>query len=253
MMSSACLYQARVMHRRARPAPYRFVYRVFSLLVDIDQLDELHKQSSLLSVNRFNLVSFYESDHLPEGETSLRGWIDGVLRSHQIDPARLTVKLLCFPRILGWVFNPLSIWYCMDRQGVPRAIVCEVRNTFGERHCYLLRPGVDAAWPVREQCQKQFHVSPFIEMDAQYHFCLDEPGERLRVLIKEYQDEQLLLVASQTGVAQALTTASLLRQLLRVPLQTVRVLVGIHWQALKIWLRGTPFNSKPAPPVKEVS
>jgi len=253
MKRPAILYSSNVMHRRTRPAPYRFVYRVFSLLVDIDRLDEVHRMSILLSVNKFNLCSFHESDHLPEGIDDMRTWVNGVLRSHHIPPENLVIKLLCFPRVLGHVFNPLSIWYCEDRQGNPLAVICEVRNTFGERHCYLMSSDEKKTWPVLHRCNKEFHVSPFIDMQAEYHFRLAKPGDQLSVLITEYENNELLLVASQNGVARALSTTNLILQLFRVPFQTLKVLFAIHWQALKIWLHGTPFHSKPSPPIKEVS
>ena len=250
----AVLYSSRVMHRRLRPAPYRFVYRVFSLLLDVDRLSHVHALSPIFSVNRFNLLSFYEKDHVPREGMSLRAWADQTLTRHGIDASKVKIKLLCFPRILGFVFNPLSIWYCEDDMGNPSAVICEVRNTFGERHCYLLKPDTKKpAWPMRQSHTKDFHVSPFIGMQASYQFRLSRPGAKLNVLIREFESNQLLLVASQTGITQRFNTQNLLLQLLRVPLQTFKVVFAIHWQALKIWLRGTPFHSKPAPPAEEIS
>jgi DUF1365 family protein len=251
---SAVLYAAKVMHRRLRPAPYRFVYRVFSILLDVDRLPKADTLSPIFSVNRFNLLSFYERDHVPGARIGLREWANQVLARHGIDSAGLNIRLLCFPRILGLVFNPLSIWYCEDGAGRPRAAICEVRNTFGERHSYLLAPGTEnPAWPLRQSHSKDFHVSPFIGMRATYQFRLSRPDETLKVLIREFESDRLLLVASQTGEAQRFDTRNLLRQLLRVPLQTLKIVFAIHWQALKIWRRGTPFHAKPAPPTEEVT
>ena len=247
------LYSSVVMHRRTRPHPYRFVYRVFSLLVDIDRLDDLDRLSPILSVNKFNVFSFHVADHLANDADTPRAWVNRVLREYHVQPEGLIIKLLCFPRILGLVFNPLSVWFCEDEQGSPRAIICEVRNTFGERHCYLLSPGRKNAWPVMQHCKKNFHVSPFIPMETEYRFRIERPGEQLSVIIEEYENNELLLVASQTGRAQPITTRSLLSQFVRVPFQTIKVLVGIHWHALKIWLNGAHFYSKPSPPIKEIS
>ena len=252
--ASAVLYSAKVMHRRLRPAPYRFVYRVFSVLLDVDRLSEVNTLSPIFSVNRFNVLSFYERDHVPRAGIGLREWVNQVLADHGIDATGSKIRLLCFPRVLGLVFNPLSIWYVEDLAGRPKAALCEVRNTFGERHCYLLAPEAEnSQWPIRKSHAKDFHVSPFIGMRAVYQFRLSRPDKKLRVLIREFESSRLLLVASQTGQARRFTTRNLLRQLLRVPLQACKVVFAIHWQALKIWLRGTPFHSKPAPPTEEVT
>lgn len=253
-IENACIYSAEVMHQRLYGAAYRFRYRVFSLLLDIDTLDQAAAATAVFSRNRFNLLSFYDSDHLPAGEHSLRGWAEGVLAHGGVDGSGLRIRLLCFPRLLGWVFNPLSLWYCETPQGRPAAVIAEVRNTFGERHCYLLKPQQpQAEWPLRQRHAKDFHVSPFIGMQASYEFRLSRPEENLRVTIREFEQDRLLLVATQTGRRLPFTTGQLILQGLRVPLQTLKVLAAIHWQALKIWLQGGRFHRKPAPPIEEVS
>jgi len=250
----ACVYSAEVMHRRLTTAQYRFRYRIFSVLLDIDRLGQAAASTRLFSLNRFNLLSFHSADHLPPGETDMRAWAERVLAGGGIDGRRLRIRLLCFPRLLGWVFNPLSLWYCETPDGRPAAVIAEVRNTFGERHCYLLKPQrEEAGWPLRQRHPKEFHVSPFIGMQAEYDFRLSRPDERLGVLIREYEGERLMLVASQTGVRRPFTDQQLLSQVLRVPLQTLKILAAIHWQALKIWAQGARFHRKPAPPIKEVS
>lgn len=252
--AAACLYSARVMHRRYFGAAYAFRYRVFSLLLDIDRIDEAVAASPLFSRNRFNLVGFHDADHLPPGAAGLRPWAEGVLAAAGIDGRGLKISLLCFPRILGRVFNPLSLWYCEQPDGRPAAVIAEVRNTFGERHCYLLQPQSPGAdWPLVAEHAKDFHVSPFIGMGARYAFRLPRPDARLRVAIRETMDGRLLLVATQSGERLELTTANLLMQLARVPLQTLKVLGAIHWQALKIWLKGARFHRKPPPPIQEVT
>ena len=254
MSTAACLYESEVMHQRFFKANYRFRYRVFSLLLDIDRLDEIEQRSALFSRNRFNLLSFYDADHLPDGDKDLRQWAEGILGRGGIDGSRLTIRLLCFPRVLGWVFNPLSLWYCESGDGRPKAIIAEVRNTFGERHCYLLKPAAgQSGWPLRQSHRKDFHVSPFIQMDAHYDFRLSRPADRLRVVIREFQDDELMLVATQIGRQRPFSSAECLKQLARVPLQTAKVLLAIHWHALRIWLQGERFHRKPAPPLEEVS
>ena len=253
---TAILYSSVVTHRRLYPHAYRFSYRVFSLLLDIDRLDDAHRASPLFSRNRFNLLSFYDRDHVPSDFTTVRDWANHVLGGAGIEGRELRIRLLCFPRVMGWVFNPLSIWYCEDGDSRPRAVICEVRNTFGERHCYLLKPESvedSGGWPVRASHEKDFHVSPFIGMAAQYHFRLSQPGETLQVSIRETENGRPLLFAAQHGQRRAFTTSNLMRQVLRVPMQTLKVLGAIHWHALKIWIGGTPFHPKPKPPTQEVS
>lgn len=249
------LYLTQVMHRRLFPVRYRFVYRVFSLLLDLDALDTLgHSGSRWLSIGRFNLLSFHPADHGPRDGSPLRPWLDRLLGDHGIDLAGGPVKLLCFPRVLGVGFNPLSLWYCFHPDGGLRVVLAEVNNTFGEHHFYLLgRDRAPGDQPLRDAANKCFHVSPLIGMDAQYRFRLAVPDERLSVLIREYQDGRLMLVASQTGQGVPLNDRTLLRAWLRTPLATLKVVAAIHWQALKIWLRGAPFFPKPSPPRNEVT
>ena len=250
----ASLYRSEVMHRRLFPVRYRFAYRVYSLLLDIDRLDEAAAGSRVFGHNRPNLFAFYDRDHGPRDGSALRPWIDALLSRAGIELAGGRVELLCFPRVLGYVFNPLSIWYCHHRDGSLRAVLCEVSNTFGESHAYLLHDhGRPMQWPVRDQHDKDFHVSPFIGMDARYHFRLGEPGEQLQVMIREFQDDALMLAAAQVGHRRPFTTGELLKAALAIPFMTFKVMALIHWQALKIWLKGARFYRKPAPPTEEVS
>lgn len=254
MSRAAAIYDCRVMHRRHRGAPYVFDYRLFSLLVDIDRLDELDRLSPLFSVDRFNLFSLRRQDHLGAGASDLREWADRTLAEQGIDGQGLHIRLLCMPRVLGWVFNPLSIWYCQDDKGRPVAVICEVRNTFGERHCYLLQPSEGQAdWPLRASHAKQFHVSPFLPVSGEYHFSLHRPGSGLRISILETDARLPVLSATQQGERQPFTTRGLLVRFFLFPLQTAKVLGAIHWHALKIWLRRVPFYKKPQAPIKEVS
>lgn len=255
---SLCVYRSNVMHQRLFDTAYRFRYRVFSLLLDIDALDQADTASAVFSRNRFNLLSFYDRDHLPDGEQGLRPWAERVLADGGIDGSGLRIRLLCFPRVLGVVFNPLSLWFCESPDGQPVAVIAEVRNTFGERHCYLLKPGqgqshAAAGWPLRASHAKDFHVSPFIGMQARYEFRLSRPDQQLRVVIREFQDDRLMLVATQTGQRRAFTSSVLLRETLRVPVQTLKILAAIHWHALTIWIKGARFHRKPEPPLEEVS
>lgn len=240
--NTARLYFSDVMHRRLFPVRYRFVYKVFSVFLNIDDLTGVTSRARLFSYNRFNLFAFYDRDHGPRDGSRLRPWIDERLQADGIDLDGGQIWLLCFPRLLGYVFNPLSLWFCFHRDGRLRAVLCEVKNTFGEQHGYLLHEcGHAMDWPVRKDATKCFYVSPFISMDARYAFRLSLPGEKLAIVIREYQENRLMLAAAQTGTSVALNDSNLMRAFLRTPLMTLKVIAMIHWQALKIWKNGAPF------------
>jgi len=245
-MDTSCLYLGKVMHRRLRQVSYRFTYRVFSLFVDLDELPALHRRLRFFSHNRFNLFSLRDRDHGPRDGTPLRPWLERLLAARGIQLEGGHVRLLCFPRVLGHVFNPLCVWYCHHRDGSLRAIVCEVRNTFGGMHHYVLSAdGRPMDWRAEYRARKVFHVSPFIQPEAEYRFHFQEPGGRVRVFIDEYADNQPLLKASIGGVRQVLSDATLIHMFSRLPFMTLKIIVMIHWQALKIWMRGGRFHRMP--------
>lgn len=255
----AALYNGTVMHTRFEP-PRRFDYRVCSFLLNIDQLDEAGSRLRLFSVNRFNLFSFHSRDHGPCDSSSLRRWVDQLLSEHGLELDGGRVNLLCFPRVLGFVFNPLSLWFCHHADGSLRAVIYEVRNTFGEKHHYLVRepdgaPLEPGTW---HAVDKVFHVSPFLGMNMQYRFLIQPPGERVRVLIDEYERQpddslQRMLIATLSGQRKAMTDAALLRNFISMPLMTFKIVAMIHWQAVKLWFRGARFHRKPEPPAHEVT
>ncbi len=253
-MTAALLYDCQVMHQRVFPVAYRFRYRVFSVLFDIDQVGTLAETRRWFSVNRFNLFSLYTRDHGRRDGSPWRPWIEAKLAEQGIELGGGPIRLLAMPRLLGYAFNPLSVWYCEDRDGRPRAVLLEVRNTFGEHHHYLLHAaGAPMAWPVQGQKPKRFHVSPFIDMNAAYAFRLGAPSPRLQIGIREFQDERLMLIANQSGRARPFTDRALLHILFTMPWATLKVMVLIHWQALKIWWRGGRYHRKPDAPDQEIS
>lgn len=239
-MPDVGLYRGEVMHLRLRPFRHRFVYDVFSVLLDLDRLGELDRRLRLFSVDRPGLVSFWSRDHGARDGSPLRPWIEAQLDAHGLADAAHRVFLLCFPRLFGYVFNPLSVYYCFARDGALRAIVYEVKNTFGGQRPYVLP--VDPARPadaaVRHDCAKDFYVSPFIPMAAHYRFKLSPPGERLSIAIHEDVAEGPLLIATLNARHRPLTDGQLIRAVLALPFMTHRVIAGIHWQALKLWLKG---------------
>ena len=248
-----CLYLGRVVHKRLRPFAYEFSHRVFYLLLDIDRLDG--PGSRLLSHNRFGLLSLYDRDHGTRDGRPLRPWVDASLNKAGLDLTGGTVRLLCFPRLWGFVFNPLSIFFCSDGDGRLRAILYEVKNTFGDQHTYLFRveAGGGDARPQIHACAKNLYVSPFIPQSAQYRFQVEEPGERLSVLIRESVDGEEVLLAALTGRRAPLCNRTLALAVLHHPLMTLKVILAIHWHALWLWLKGAKFHHRPEPPTPDVT
>ncbi|MES0873179.1 DUF1365 domain-containing protein [Sinimarinibacterium thermocellulolyticum] len=241
-----CLYATRVMHRRLVPPFYRFVYRVFYLFVDIDRLDALSARLRLFSLDRFNLLSLRTRDY-GDGR-GLRAWAEGVLRERGVELDGGRIRLLTFPRVLGFAFNPISLWYCEHRDGTLRAVIAEVNNTFGEKHSYVLASGgAPLPYEVPIEKEKVFHVSPFLDRVGQYRFTLGAPGARIRVAIRETQGGEAILDATLAGERLAVSDTAILSQVLRMPWMTIKVVAGIHWEALKLWLRGARFFRKPDP------
>jgi DUF1365 family protein len=228
--AQGAIYEGWVMHRRLRPRAHRFKYRVFSLLLEPAALPRLR----LLTHNRWGLFSFHDTDH-GDGRP-LDDWLNDVLAAAGVtaDGKR---QVLCYPRILGFVFNPLSVWFCHDPGGTLRAIIHEVHNTYDERHAYVL-PVEETGALVRQGCPKAFYVSPFLSPDCRYHFRITPPGESVAVAINESEAGKPILIASFAGRRRALTDGALVLMLLRYPLMTVKVFAAIHFEAVRLMLKG---------------
>ena len=244
---AACLYEGKVMHQRLKPFGHRFNYRVFSLLVDLDRLSEANGLSHLFSVNRFNWVSFHEKDHLDESEENLAQTARRRFRDAGVTEPLTRLLLVCYPRIFGVVFNPLAVYYGYGRDGALKGLIYEVRNTFGGRHRYVLkvRDGELGGNGLRQTAAKVFHVSPFVAMEMRYFFRMLPPGEEIRWRILETDKEGPLLSATFSGTKRPLTSASIARLCAAIPLLPVTILGGIHWEALKLWLKGAKFHRDP--------
>ena len=243
--AAASLYPGLVMHQRLKPFGHRFTYRVFSLLIDLDRLQEAGRQSPLFSVERANLVSFRQRDHGPRDGSSLREHVDRLLCEAGLAGPPARVLLLCYPRVLGYVFNPLSVYFAYDADGRLVALVYEVRNTFGDLHTYVAPVDTKEVGPegVRQERAKAFYVSPFIDMAQTYRFRVLPPGEAVRVRILETGSEGPLLSATFAGTRREARTGQLLGLSLKIPFMTLKIIAGIHWEALKLWLKGAPFHS----------
>jgi DUF1365 family protein len=237
---AAALYFGDVMHARLKPMGHRFSYRVMSLLVDLDRLDEADRLSPLFAVNRAALYSFHEADHGERDGTSLRAYAQRCAASRGIDLSGGRVTLLCYPRLFGYTFNPLSVYFCYRADGTLALMIYEVRNTFGDIHAYVLpvQPGETSRAGIRQEQDKLFYVSPFIEMAMRYRFRISPPGEDVKLRILETGRDGPLLAATFTGRRHALTSAALLRSFAALPLLTFKIMAAIHWQALRLWLKG---------------
>jgi uncharacterized protein len=251
-MSDGALYRGEVVHQRLRPRRHRLRYRMFSLLLDLDQLPALDARLRLLSVNRANLFSFHEADHGDGSAPGLKAQVEAWLCAAGL-AAGGRVRLLAMPRILGYAFNPLSVYFCDAPSGGLQAIVYEVNSTFGERHWYLvpLAPSTKAA-PEQllvHRCAKRMHVSPFVGMQADYGFRIRPPSDNatrlLNIGVDVHEAQGLLLRTAFVARRHALTDAALVRAFVLQPLLTLKVIGAIHWEALRLWRKGVPVQPRP--------
>lgn len=257
MTTDGALYVGRVMHQRLKPARHRLQYRVFSLLVDIDALPALAQRLRLFSLNRFNLFSLHEQDYGAGAGGSLRAHVERQLHAAGLAGGG-AIRLLTMPRILGYAFNPLSVYYCDGPGGGLQAILYEVNNTFGQRHSYLI-PVSDAqreAARIDQHCTKRFHVSPFMDLDMRYAFRVEPPAaERpgLAVAITVADADGPVLVARLDARRKPLGDGALALAFVTHPLLTLKVVAAIHWEALWLWLKGAPLRRCPPAPAQPVT
>ncbi|HEX2528057.1 MAG TPA: DUF1365 domain-containing protein [Geminicoccus sp.] len=246
-MPIACLYRGWVMHCRMRPFRHRFAYRVFSILLDIDRPDD-RPATRLFSIGRANLFSWHASDHGPRDGSPLRPWVDDRLRAANRPHMGRTVWMACFPRVLGYVFDPLSVYFVYAGAQL-ETVIYEVKNTFGRQHAYVLPAMADGDGVIRHGADKDFFVSPFIGMTARYRFRVAPPEQRFSLAIRQTVPEGLQLLASQTGERWPLSDRELLRALVWAGPVTFKVITGIHWEALRLWWRGAAFGGPSTVPV----
>ena len=246
------LYQGQVIHQRLRPRRHRLRYRIFQMLLDLDELPALDARLDLFGHNRPALVGFHDRDHGPGDGRPLRPWVEAELARAGIALEGGAIRLLCMPRVLGQVFNPLSLYFCHHRSGRLEAILYEVNNTFGQRHSYLIPVRGDAT-VVRQACDKAFYVSPLQDMAMAYAFTVRPPGEAVFVAIDSSDAEGPMLHAAFTARRTELSDPAILRAFLGAPLLMLKVLAAIHWEALRIWLKGGRFHARPPLPGEAVT
>lgn len=247
MSLNSTLYVGAIMHRRIKPRRHSLRYRVFWLLLDLDEIDDLDAKLRLFSRERFNLFGFRNTDHGDGSRVPLRQQAERHLASAGIDLSGGNIRLLCMPRICGHVFNPISIYYCYDRAGRLAALIYQVHNTFGERHSYLIAVG-GGSGVIEQNCPKAFYVSPFMDMDIAYNFRVVDPSDCISAVIQCSDAQGPVLVASLSGQRRTLTDAALLRVFFTHPLLTLKVIGSIHWEALRLWLKGMRLRPRPPAP-----
>ena len=242
-MINSSIYNGQVIHKRFKPKVHSFRYDVFSLLIDLSELETLDKQVNFFSYNKFNWISFYDKDHGDRDGSSLINWVQKNLRKNNISTENIKIKILCYPRIFGFVFNPLSVFYVYNSNENLISILYEVKNTFGEQHTYIFRIEKDANL-IQNNCSKKFHVSPFIQMNCNYFFRLLKPGNKISVIIDQYENEDKILYASQDGIRTDFNTKYLIKSFLNHPLMTFKIIIAIHYEAFKLWSKGIKYIKK---------
>lgn len=239
MSIASAIYHGFVTHTRIAPTRHAFRYRVFSLLLDLDEMDAFASRSWIFARNRRGIIGFHDEDH-GDGRP-LREWLTAMLRNAGID-ADGPVRVLCYPRLFGFVFNPLSVWFCHARSGALAAIVYEVHNTFGERHAYVL-PVQNNTTGIKHGCAKDFYVSPFLSMECEYDFRIQPPNKNVLIFIREKERGKPVLTAAFAGERRPLTDGNLVLALVSHPLMTLKIVGAIHFEALRLWLKRVPTHA----------
>jgi DUF1365 family protein len=243
---AASLYVGRTTHARARPRPHSFTYGLFQILIDVDRVDEAAHSTALLRHGRFGVFSFAERDHGYRDGAPLRAWVEAKLVDAGIPASAARIRVMCFPRVLGFVFNPLSLFFVEDAAGQLEAVIYEVNNTFGQTHAYVI-PALGGACE-RQEADKRLYVSPFYRVEGAYRFRLTPPGERFSLGVTKVVDGAPDFTATLQATRRPLTTAALAKLFFSMPFMTLGVVLAIHWQALLLWLKQAPFGARPPGP-----
>jgi DUF1365 family protein len=241
MSLRSALYTGHVVHDRARPKRHHLRHRVFMLLLDLDEIEAVDARLKRFSRGRFNLLSFHDRDHQDDPTASLKEAVLAKLAARGLASEDMRISLLAMPRILGKGFNPLSVFFCHDAEGRLVATIHAVRNTFGQRHDYVLPvTGMRAGW-VEQRARKAFYVSPFMPMDLRYAFAIKPPAEAVHVGVDVMDDDGMMLSATFSGERRELTDGAIWKALASHPWQVAGVMAAIHWEALKIVMKGFRF------------
>ena len=254
MALTTTIYEGPIVHKRYHQKKHKFKYNVFNLLLNIDDLSGLNKKYKLFSYNRFNLFSFHDKDHGKKDGTSVKDWIFEILVNCEIRISKDELKVfgLCYPRILGYVFNPISVWSVYDKKNILRLLIYEVRNTFGEDHSYVVKINNEND-KLNHNRKKRFHVSPFIDLNASYNFSTNINNEKANITIKESNNDNPILLASFNGKSKKFNDWNLFLLFFKYPLMTLKVIYGIHIQALFLWIKRVKFVPHPKNDINNIS
>lgn len=250
-MTAAALYVGETWHRRFAPRPHEFRYRLFQLLVDVDRLDEAFAGLRWMRLGKGGPMSFSPRDHGDRMSEHLRPWVSATLAQAGVEARAATIRLLCFPRVLGFVFNPLSIFFIHAADGRLEAVIYEVNNTFGQTHAYVIP--ASGAGRETQRAAKAFYVSPFYKVEGEYRFDISAPDATLDLRIVKAVAGRPDFVATQAATREELTDQRLKALFWSIPLLTVKVVAAIHWEALRLFLKGAPFGARPPGPKSGVS
>jgi len=238
---NSCIYNGEVTHTRFKPVRHFLKYKTFSLLIDLDEINLLDKSIGIFSHNKFNIFSFYDKDHGDRDGGNLKNWVISNLKKFQIKEKITNIKVLCYPRILGYVFNPLSIFYCYEKDKLV-AIFYEVKNTFNEQHTYIFK--IKNNEEIIQKCRKKFYVSPFMDMETFYNFKLLNPKDKLSVFIKQTDADGTILTATQTGDKKEFSFKQLAINFFKYPLMTIKIIGSIHYEAFLLWKKGAIYRKR---------
>jgi len=238
---NSCIYNGAVKHQRFRPIEHSLNYRTFSMLLDLNEIENLAKNISIFSLNKFNLFSFYNRDHGARDGSSLKDWVQKNIKKFNISNNITKITLLCYPRVFGYVFNPLSVFYCYENNDL-RAIFYEVKNTFNEQHTYIFK--IKDNEKIEQKCKKKFYVSPFMDMETYYNFKLLNPKEKLSIFIRQTNGEETVLTATQTGDKKEFSFKQLLINFFKYPLMTIKIISSIHYDAFFLWKKGAGYRKR---------
>jgi DUF1365 family protein len=242
---SSGLYLGSVTHLRVKPRRHRFRYRLFMALFDLDEMDQLDRGLTLFSHNRANVFSFFDRDHLSGDGEPLRAQVERLLQRAGLPCDGGAIRLLCMPRMFGYAFNPISVYFCHRRDGALMATLYEVNNTFGQRHAYLIGAPASDGW-ITQQCVKQLHVSPFMDMDLTYTFHIRAPRADIAFNVNAHKAGSLVLATGFLGRRAEFGDRMLSKLIFAFPLLTFKVILAIHFEALRLLLKGV--RLRPSPP-----
>lgn len=235
--SESGFYTGTVIHRRVSPIKHYLKYSVFSCFLDLDDLQSCQSKLRLFSINKFNLFSFFHVDHC-SNDRSLSDFLRHQICERYPSEDIYKIFILCFPRVLGYVFNPLSVYFCYNHNHVLRVIIYEVSNTFGDKHNYYFETMDQSQKYYSHNCHKEFYVSPFLEMEIDYRFKIIPPSNNYKISIHAFHGSELRLVAFQTMKRIPFTDRALLKEFLLIPFMSFKVIIGIHLEAIILWLKG---------------